>query len=349
MKMEFRMNRLSRLLFCFALLPLFFVPVSCDKEEEQVEQAYMTGTVDFDLPAYMIKGETVTLTAYGITEPEEVVYKWRITDMFTDTLQTNPITIQLPLKISGQLTVTALALADGYYQSSRTKTVTMVDTALMTSLKNVSLAGRRFVDQRDGKLYRYRTIGNLDWFIQNLAYDDHGRYGAAYENSPATQTFFGRYYSWDEATLGESSSGLGCGPQGLCPDGWSVPTNEDWEDFALALSGEALPFSDIWEGLGEKASVGATFNDERLWKYSPDNAHTNSSGWNALPLGNTQYNHKSFLGVNEYAFFWSASERSDTQAYYRYIYFDQGSFPANYAGKSGFGANVRCVRLAQEQ
>ena len=53
----------------------------------------------------------------------------------------------------------------------------------------------------------------------------------------------GRLYTWKEATLGESKSGLGEGPQGICPDGWTVPTNEDWEALAKTLSGEEHPFS----------------------------------------------------------------------------------------------------------
>ena len=48
---------------------------------------------------------------------------------------------------------------------------------------------------------------------------------------------FGRLYTWNDATGGESASGLGNGVQGVCPEGWSIPTAEDWVDLAMAVNG----------------------------------------------------------------------------------------------------------------
>jgi len=322
-------------------LTLCFVPVSCSEEDDEDDTSYMTGTVEFDHPTYVLVGQVVTFEAKGITTPSDPEYKWRVADIYSDTLKVNPVTIQFPDTL-GSYTVTAYAYADGYYGSSTAVTINTVDTTLATSLTGIHRGKNVFVDQRDGKSYRYEQIGSLEWFTQNLAYD---RKGAAYENSPATHSFFGRFYYWNEATLGQSGSGILGGPQGICPKGWRIPTNEDWADLARAMAGREISFYDKWEGLGSKASAEAYFNEERLWNYSPDNLHTNDFGWNALPLGNTQYDMETFSGFNEYAFFWSATEKNDNQAYLRYIYYDLGDFPANYTSKKGFGANVRCVRL----
>lgn len=338
------MERILKRFFYLLIVTAFcFLQTSCSKDDDESDLSYMSGDVTFDLPTYVLTGQVITLEAGGITYPENPVYKWKVSDIYSDTLKYNPITIQFPDSI-GKFTVSAFAEAEGFYVSNKIKDVYTVDTTLSSSLTGIVKGNDVIVDQRDGKVYRYTRIGSLDWFTQNLAYD---RKGSAYENSPATHSLFGRFYYWDEATGGEIGSGLGGGPKGICPEGWSVPTAEDWADFASAMSGKEISFYDRWDGLGEKASAEAYFNGDRLWSYSPDNLHTNDFGWNALPLGNTQYDMESFTGYGEYAFFWSSVEKNGNQAYFRYIHYDLGSFPANYTSKRGFGANVRCVRLAR--
>jgi uncharacterized protein (TIGR02145 family) len=146
---------------------------------------------------------------------------------------------------------------------------------------------------------------------------------------------FGSFYTWSEATSGQ-----------VCPEGWTVPTHEDWESLAAVLSGgRALPFVDNWDGLGAKASADAYLNEERLWPYSPDNGHTNDIGWNALPLGYSFANTTQFSGFNNYGCWWSATEKDEAQAFYRYIWYDLGDFPMAYTDKDDMRASVRCVRM----
>ena len=338
------MNKASKLLWLIAAALLIFC-ASCEKDEEEdlTSKPSMEGAVNYHMPRYVSAGEMVNTTVGGITKPSDPVYKWFIPTLYDDTLSTRQISIQFPDSLA-DYTVTCTALHSDYYSSTRSVVVTTVDAERNGSLTGLKYSDKNIIDARDGVMYNYTTIGNLDWFSQNLAWDGAG---VAYLFSPITHTLFGRLYNWDEATCGESAHGLGAGPQGVCPEGWSVPTNEDWEDFAAAVGGKDYPFVNDWDGIGEKASVNAYFNEAKMWPYSPDNEHTNTVGFNALPIGNAQLDLGWFKGFEEYAFFWSSSEKGDDKAYLRYIYFDQGSFPMSSTTKSDFGASVRCVRLAR--
>ena len=305
---------------------------ACKKEEEEeTTPGSMSGTVVYDIPYYVLKGETVTMTASGIIHPKDVYYKWYVSGVYSDTLTANTITIRFPDSI-GVFSVYAYSYADGYYSSSAMQQVTTIDTSWNSSLTGLSDSGRSFTDERDGRSYRYVSVGDLDWFSQNLAWQGAG---VPFRASRATAGLFGSFYTWNEAMSSD-----------VCPEGWRVPSETDWLSLAYELNGgQALPFVDNWAGLGAKASVDAYMNEARMWPYSPDNAHTNDVGWNALPLGYSFSNNAGkFEGLNAYGCWWSATEKNAGQAYYRYIWYDRSDFPVSYTDKDDLRAAVRCVR-----
>jgi len=317
---------------CLTLVLLFVSGLSsCKKTEEEEETSLsMSGTIVFDVPYYVLKGETVTMTASGIIHPKIVNYHWYVTGVYTDSLATNTITVQFPDSI-GIFTVSATSLADGFYSNASSQSVTTIDTAWNTSLTGLKRADDWIVDDRDGLAYGYVTVGGLDWFVQNLAWQGAG---VPFKASPATAAMFGSFYTWNEAMSGN-----------VCPEGWSVPTEEDWVSLATELNdGIPLPFIDNWAGIGSMLSADAYLNESRMWPYSPDNIHTNDIGWNALPLGYTFATATLFEGVNEYGCWWSATEKNERQAYYRYIWYDRGDCPVSYTDKDDLRASVRCVR-----
>ena len=325
------MNLFHKIGWLVVFAALFSGLVSCKAAEEEEETSEsMTGNVTFNIPYYVLKGETVTMTASGILYPKDLMYRWFVSGVYEDSLSTSTISVHFPDSL-GVFTVTAQAVAPGFYLSSNAVTVTTIDTTWNTSLTGLSRSDDFVVDGRDGHAYRYVTLGGLDWFSQNLAYQGTG---VPFRSSPATAAMFGSFYTWNEAVGGN-----------VCPDGWRVPTHDDWESLSAVMNGgRRLSFIDNWAGLGAKASAEAYLNEERMWPYSPDNLHTNEFGWNALPLGQTFGKGESFLGLNEYGFWWSATEKDAGSGYYRYIWYDRGDFPMSYTGKNDMRASVRCVR-----
>ena len=234
-------------LTAFLLLSL----LSCKKvEEEETKSDSMSGVVAFNIPYYVLKGETVTMSASGVIYPKEARYRWYINNVYVDSLYRQTITVQFPDSL-GVFLVTAQSFADGFYSTSTSQQVTTIDTAWNSSLTGLKRSGHFIVDERDGMTYGYITAGDRDWFSQNLAWKEAG---VPFLASPATAGMFGSFYTWSEATSGQ-----------VCPDGWAVPTHEDWESLAAVLSGgRAIPFIDNWDGLGSKASADAYLNKNRL-------------------------------------------------------------------------------------
>ena len=323
--------------------------VSC-KEDEESEYESMKGSVNFDFPSYVVVGQVIESYVSGITEPSEPRYFWVSSGLELeggDTVYSQSVKATVP-DTPGEYTITAFARADGYY--SRNKVVSV--TAISDNGEDVigwTRTPEVFTDPRDGAEYHVKDYGHLTWFVQNLRYAGDGtvRVGRAYEDSDGIGNTFGRLYSWNEATGGVAGSGLGGGPQGACPEGWSVPTREDWEDLALAVTGESLDFMAAWDGLGEILTAPIIINDDAMWPYSPDNMHTNTVDWNGMPAGNSKDGYADYENIAVYGMWWSSMELDNGMVPYRFVYYNSDKFDLYYTDKDSYGVSVRCVKLIE--
>jgi len=173
-----------------------------------------------------------------------------------------------------------------------------------------------FTDHRDGQVYKNVRIGNQVWMAENLNYNSESA-NAIYLNSAGLSGVFGRIYCWEIACE-------------VCPDGWHLPSNEEWITLAENLGGENVAgdkmkeINTFWISLSEEAS--------------------NISGFSALPGGYLEYpDETSYHFMGEMGFFWSATEKSRSTAWFRYVKFDGTQLKISNDGK-GFGMSVRCVK-----
>ncbi len=174
----------------------------------------------------------------------------------------------------------------------------------------------KYTDNRDGEVYKTIQIGDQVWMTENLNYtSDNGR--AIFSNSSMLSDVFGKLYCWEIAIE-------------VCPDGWHLPSEEEWETLADHLGGEDIAgskmkeISKYWNSLNEESS--------------------NESGFSALPGGYLEDpDDTSYPFMGEIGFFWSTKEKSGSSAWFRYVKFDGNLLKAGNGDKK-FGMSVRCLK-----
>jgi len=181
----------------------------------------------------------------------------------------------------------------------------------------------------DGNRYGTIKIGSQVWMKENLRVT-HNPAGSSilsyyYENNPAYLQIYGRLYTWPVA-MNDATNEMA---QGICPDGWHIPSNEEVNTLALQLGGAQVAG-------GKLKSTGTEF-----W-LPPNTGATNSSGFSALPGGDRWYD-GTFHYLGERAFFWNSTIFNSEMAYLSYLLNDS----TNLKIKEVITANsmpVRCIK-----
>lgn len=328
-----------------AIIATSFVFVGCKKDKTDSDsldtKLTITGDVSFDLPSFALVGDKIKVEASGVTKPTTgVTYKWFVKGITKDTIKAISAEFIIPDSLA-TYSVSLSISAEGYYNKYLNKTVMALNPNRGGSLTGIVPSKDSILDDRDNRWYYTVKIGDLEWFAENLKWDGAGE---GYQKSNAAGEVLGRLYTWNDATNGKSSSGLGTGVQGVCPKGWSIPTNEDWENLANAVGGGTYNFVGEWDGIGAKLMANAKLNGTSIWNYSGNFSSSNEFGWNAISSGMCSNRYTDFKNLFSYGFWWSATQKDEENANYRYIFYNYGSFPLNYVSKDGFGASVRCVR-----
>ena len=201
----------------------------------------------------------------------------------------------------------------------------------------------------DGNVYSTTVIGNQRWMAENLrsahyADGDPIPYvpssnqwvGLAtgawsnYDNDAAYETFYGKLYNWYAVSDARN----------VCPDGWHVPSEADWETLELALGMPVLELDDTGPR-GVQANVGGQLKAEVLWD-SPNTGADGSSGFSALP-GGDRISNGSYSGVAQKGSWWSADEISVTQSRQRGMTYQVAGVYRTNSVKE-LGASIRCVK-----
>ena len=103
-------------------------------------------------------------------------------------------------------------------------------------------------DPRDGKTYKTVKVGSATWMAENLNYAGNEiGVSTCFNDDDRFCELYGHFYSRSAAMNSsscayKSSCNLGTGHiQGICPDGWHIPTNKEAQDLVNLASGHALP------------------------------------------------------------------------------------------------------------
>jgi uncharacterized protein (TIGR02145 family)/prepilin-type N-terminal cleavage/methylation domain-containing protein len=187
-----------------------------------------------------------------------------------------------------------------------------------------------------GEEYDIVVIEDQCWMAENLKYDngcssvawladsDEGWCGY-YNNDEATYGDYGMLYQWSAAMNGTTTEGA----QGICPEGWHLPTDAEWTTLIDWV--EASGYSGM-----EGPALRATDSNDPPWDGTDD------FGFAALPAG-TRHTDGGFNNFGSSTNFWSSSENSVGNAWFRYL---SSGYPGVYRSyaNSANGFIVRCIR-----
>ena len=206
------------------------------------------------------------------------------------------------------------------------------------SVDNVTIVG--LVDI-DGNAYSTVVIGTQNWMAENLKVTKYrngdnitnittnsawystvpyGAYGV-YDNDETTYlNSYGRLYNW--YAVDNSSSRY------ICPEGWHVPTTNEYNTLSTYLGGNSVAG-------GKMKETGTTY-----WQ-SSNTSVTNSSGFSARGSGLRDNAYGTYTLLNLRTWFWVANQFDSTRAYYRELATNESV--TIYRTSKKYGMSVRCL------
>jgi uncharacterized protein (TIGR02145 family) len=115
--------------------------------------------------------------------------------------------------------------------------------------------------------------------------------------------------------------------QGVCPDGWHLPSRTEFEALITAVGGQS--------------KAGKKLKGTTLWIAEDGIANEDAYGFSALPAGEREYE-GNFIKAGEYAYFWSTTQDGGDHAYIMYL-----DYRSNKAGLNSYykshAFSVRCL------
>lgn len=141
-----------------------------------------------------------------------------------------------------------------------------------------------------------------------------------YNEDPANGAVYGKLYNWYALT----------DPRGLAPEGWHIPTKDEFTELSNCLGGDAL-------------SGGALKDTGIMYWQNPNIGATNSSGFTALPGGMRDYNGSGYYQLTTIALYWTYTEESIPNAWSVYLFPNNTTFKLDINNKH-YGFSVRCVK-----
>jgi|JFJP01.1.fsa_nt_gi uncharacterized protein (TIGR02145 family) len=164
--------------------------------------------------------------------------------------------------------------------------------------------GEEFTDPRDNQVYPTVQIGDQCWMAKNLNIgtqisgiseptDNDTIEKYCYDNLASNCEIYGGLYQWNE--LMEYSTEPG--GMGICPVGWHVPEEGEWDAMRIFLSYQQ-------QFGGALKETGTTH-----WQ-SPNSGATNSTGFTALP-GGSRDDDGQFSVLGKYSFMLTSSLNPD--------------------------------------
>jgi uncharacterized protein (TIGR02145 family) len=257
---------------------------------------------------------------------------------YTATSSPDGITGTVTQATSGTITVLGLTVGTPY---TFTVTATNAEGTSLASTASNAVTPKVF------DILPSVIIGNQIWTDKNLDVSTY-RDGTAipkvddatwstlttgaycyYNNDSTTYAaIYGKLYNWYAINTTTN------GNKNVCPTGWHVPTDGEWDILRDHLDPAANGNTNIAGGKMKEAGLAH-------W-ITPNTGATNESGFSGLP-GGFRFSSGTFNLIGSNGYWWSSAEYNSTNAWYRNLNNSNGNVSRNSYYK-GSGFSVRCLR-----
>lgn len=209
------------------------------------------------------------------------------------------------------------------------------------------VCGDTLIDTRDGKRYSTVLIGTDCWMKQNLDFGQFVRSDSSgtlhsdmndnnipekyvINNDITKAPMYGGLYEWNELMNYTTVNGA----QGLCPSGWHVSTDKEWQNL-ISISGGQLLNSTSGYGGNALKNTGEGFGA---------GAGTNTVGFSAKHSGDRDA-FGVFYGLTLRSIFWTSTRANNIEAFHYTLWASNDTIQRLALG-SNTGFACRCVKNA---
>lgn len=137
------------------------------------------------------------------------------------------------------------------------------------------------------------------------------------QNNTSNGPIYGKLYNWYAVN----------DPRGLAPNGWHIPSKDEWAVLRNCLGGENI--------------AGGKMKALTLWN-NPNVGASNESGFTGLPGGIRDFS-ASFTQFSDWGYFWSSTQNGVGNSWKVSLYYDS-SILGTSDDANKVGISVRCVK-----
>ena len=180
--------------------------------------------------------------------------------------------------------------------------------------------GAETVTDAQENTYPTVKIGNQCWMAKNLRTTTSIGNTNYPNKDEGYVSDYGLLYDWAAVMQnGPSSDSSPSGVQGICPNGWHVPSNLEWVELTTYVKNvEAFQCDSDVNNIANALSAATGWSDDSPSCCPGYNSPTlNKTGFAAVPAGDTYHGQAELFGTQ--ASFWSTSQVNDSSAYQNYL------------------------------
>lgn len=203
----------------------------------------------------------------------------------------------------------------------------------------------------DGNTYETIELDGQCWMAENLKttrFTDGSEIPNATDDTTWQNLTIPAYCWYDndapsnKDVYGALYNGYTVETSNLCPNGWRIPSDEEWKQIEVHLGMSQLDADNIGQRGTNQGSQLA--GNAALWSDNilENNTGFGTSGFSAIPGGNRNFL-GSFSSKGHNGYFWSSTEFNSSNAWMRTLGYTFTTI-LRYYGSKQYGHSIRCVK-----